>query len=400
MAGKTKRVARGGAGKSEAKGSKAKAPPVSPRSKLLSQLAGKDNGFLPWGKVVPPHVMVTRVTSLNRAMKCGGIPGGMFGVLHGPSQGGKTLLVSELLYSAWATGGLGLFVDAECRGVDLKWFEVVCGNLDEVMYYKPETFEDFAAHVAEFRKVFRKGKEDGVIPPEGMLCIGVDSLNRLAPADEMKMIIEGALQGRRYPLRAMLISAWLDGLIPTLRGDEVVVGVLREGVNIDAQPGAKQYKVKGGNAPIYDAGWVFRVTAASTVRTETKAKGKDGKTKTRKVGEKHEILIAKNSMGPKSDAIANFYSSIGTEDGNPTGLDLAREVREESILRKLTAYKAGTGYSVDGELVAKSKAEYLRWLRSPDADTGQLRYEILMERLNADAPNVEEDDGDDDGDDG
>jgi hypothetical protein len=308
-------------------------PPVSDRAAVLERLTKSVNDFKLWGEVEPPMILRTRITSLNRATRIGGVCGGMLGILHGPSQGGKTLAVSEFLHAVERTGGLGLFADAECRGVDLKWFEAVCGELAAIVYYKPRTFEEFVGRVQSFRKTFREAKDAGELPEGAMLGLGIDSLNRLCPKDELKILLDGKkgehVEGRRYPLRAMLIGAWLDSLIPTLERDEVVVGVLREGENLDAMPGQKTYKVKGGKAPIYDAGWICRITARSKVKIRKGEKESDVV-----IGEKHEIEVLKNSMGPKDEALACFYSSVGAKDGSPLGLDVAREVRDELIERR------------------------------------------------------------------
>jgi hypothetical protein len=365
---KTKRAAAG------------KDPPVSDRSALLSRLTKSVSDFKLWSDVEAPMILRLAVTSLNRALRIGGLPGGMLTVLHGPSQGGKTLLVSEILRAVEATGGLGLFADAECRGVDLKWFEALCGNLPAIVYYKPRTFEEFVERVQTFRKEFRASKKKGELPEGAMLGIGVDSLNRLAPKDELAVLLEkGKVEARKYPLRAMLIGAWLDGLIPTLERDEVVVGVLREGENLDALPGQKKYKVKGGKAPIYDGGVVLRITGRAMVKIRRE------KAPDIVIGQKHEVEVLKNSMGPKDEALAAFYSSVGAKDGAPLGLDVAREVRDEAIDRGFAVHrdrKEGKGYYVDDELVAADKPKVLGWLLEPNED-GQVRYEVVADRLNA-----------------
>jgi RecA/RadA recombinase len=358
-----------------------KDPPTSDRSAVLSRLTKSVSDFKLWADVEAPMILRTAVTSLNRATKVGGIPGGMMTVLHGPSQGGKTLLVSEFLRAVEATGGLGLFVDAECRGVDLKWFEAVCGALDAVVYYKPRTFEEFVERVQKFRAAFRAAKAKGELPPGAMLGLGVDSLNRLAPKDELKELMErGKVEGRKYPLRAMLIGAWLDGLIPTLERDELVFGVLREGENLDAMPGQKKYKVKGGKAPIYDAGVELRITGRALVKIRKGEKQPDVV-----IGQKHEIEVLKNSMGPKDGALACFYSSVGAKDGAPLGLDHAREVRDEAIERgyaRMLDRKEGKGYYVDDVLVAADKSKFLAWLLETNED-GRVRYALVADLLNA-----------------
>jgi len=344
----------------------------------LSKVVRSIEGFSLWADIPPPMVCPSRITSLNRALKCGGIPGGMLGVLHGPSQGGKTLLLAEILYDAWATGGWGLFVDAECRGVDLAWFSTICGALDEVAYFKPKTYEETIERVEEFRGKFRKAKLDGALPEGAFLAVGIDSVNRLTPSTELEELLKGTVGARGYPIRAMLTSKWLDRIVPTLERDEILVFIQRESVRLDAMPGQKTYKVKGGTAPIYDGGWICRVTAVGRVKAET---GK-GETKVL-VGEKHEVEVVKNSLGPHLDELAFFYSSVGAAGQEPLGLDLPREIREEAILRGLVTYTKARGYFHRGELVAESKAKLLDWLREVDAD-GVVNWTKLAEELNAD----------------
>jgi RecA/RadA recombinase len=367
---------------------KKKDPPVSDRAGVLAGLTKSVKEFKLWADVVAPMVLRLGITSVNRAMKIGGVSAGMLGVVHGPSQGGKTLFVSEVLRAVAETGGLGMFCDAECRGVDLKWFEAICGELAEILYYKPRTFEEFVARVQEFRTAFRKAKDAGALPAGAMLGIGVDSLNRLTPKDELKILLEGKGKGkggdhveaRKYPLRAMFIGSWLDTLIPTLEPDEAIVVVLREGENLDAMPGQKKYKVKGGKAPGYDAGWICRITARGKVKVRARAE----KAPDIIIGEKHEVEVTKNSMGPKDGEIAFFYSSVGAEDGAPLGLDRAREVREEAIERgyaKHKQLKGGTGFYIDGDLVAADKPKFLAWLLEPDEGTGQIRHELVANLL-------------------
>ena len=349
---------------------------MSERSKKLSRAVSSIDGFQLWSTVEHPLVMRSRITSLNRAMKCGGIPGGMLGVLHGPSQGGKTLLLAELLYDAWRTGGWGLFADAECRAVDLRWFRAICGAIEEIAYFKPQTFELAISRIQEFRGKFRAAKKAKDVPENAFLVIGVDSINRLTPATELDEILEGKVAPRGYPLRALLTSKWLDKIIPTLERDEVVVFVQREGRKMDVKPGQKTWTLKGGSAIAYDAGWSIRVTAAGRQKCRDDDKGGA------LCGEKHSIELEKNSLGPHLNEIANFYSSTGAEEGMPLGLDFAREVREETINRGFAVYKKGTGYLFRRETVAESKREYLAWIQAEE--DGQPRWVRLQGELDAD----------------
>lgn len=372
MPGKTKKAARVPSGSP---------PPVSDRSKLITKLTKSIDGFKLWKDIEHPLILPTSFSSFNRAMRCGGIPGGMMGVIHGPSQGGKTVALSTFLRDVVVnTGGLSLFIDAECRGVDLKWFEVICGDLADIIYYKPKTFEEFIKKIADFRAFFRQAKADGDLPETAMCAIGVDSLNRLTPKDELDEVLKGKAEGRKYPLRAMFIASWLDGIIPTLENDESPMVILREGVNMEAMPGQKKYKVKGGNAPGYDAGWVCRITARNKVKVRRAGEKSD-----LVIGEKHEIHLMKNSMGPKDEALASFYTSLGAEGGTPLGLDPVREVRDEAIESGYAVHrkrKGGTGYYVGDDLVAADKPKFLRWLVE-ETEGGRFRWEEVRDALSA-----------------
>lgn len=349
-------------------------PPVSDRSRRLSKVLGKIDGFQLWSSVRRPMVLRTRFTSLNRAMRCGGIPGGMLGDVHGPYQGGKSLFLAEVLYSVWASGGWGLFVDAECRAVDLTWYRAVVGALEEVSYFKPRTFEEAIERVQEFRDAFRGAKAAGELPPGAFCGVGVDSINRLTPGNELEELLAGKVEARGYPLRALLTSKWLDKIIPTLERDEVLVFVRRESTKLDAMPGQKTYRVKGGTAVSYDAGWEVRVTAPGRYRVRD---SKDGAL----AGQKHEVVVEKNSMGPHLSEVANFYSAGGAEDGVPLGLDLAREVREECVKRGLVEFRKGVGYVMGEDRLAASKPEFLDWLRAEE--DGVPRWWKLADRLDA-----------------
>lgn len=197
------------------------------------------------------------------------------------------------------------------------------------------------------------------------MAIGIDSVNRLTPSSELEELLKGEVEARKYPLRALLTSSWLDSLIPTLERDEIVVFVQRESTRMNAMPGQRQYRVKGGVAPIYDGGWICRVTSIGKVRAE--AGGKDAPKVL--VGEKHEIEVLKNSMGPHLDEVGIFYSSVGAKDGAPLGFDFPREVREESLARGLIRYVKGKGYLKGEETLAANKTGYLAWLQQNEGDT-------------------------------
>lgn len=334
-------------------------PKVSDRAKQLQKSIKGIEGFQLFSSVIRPIIVPTRITSLNRALCVGGFPCQMIGVLHGPSQGGKSMLLAEIIHAAVATGGWGVFIDAESRAVDKKWYACILGALDNVVYYRPKTFEECIEKIEEYRSRFRKAKEDGEVPEGAVFCAGVDSVNRLTPKDELEEIMKGKVEARGYPLRALLTSKWLDKIVPTLDLDESIVFIQREGKRLDAVPGQRTWKTKGGESIGYDAGW--------TCRVETRGNVKSGDDSGDKIGEKHQLTVLKNSMGPKLDEEANFYSSAG-KHGEPLGFDFVREVREEAIKRGLLVYKSGKGYFYGDDVVAPSKKKLPDWLSEADDD--------------------------------
>lgn len=351
-----------------------KKPPKTDRAKKLVKALGSTEGLKVWSEVKAPPSLRTGITSFNRALDSGGPPGGMLGVVHGPSQGGKTVLVSEILRSAAASGGMALLGDAECRSKDLRWFRAICGDfIDEIAYCKPKTYQHWVKIVEDFRGKFRELKDDGTLPPEAMLAIAIDSIDRLVPEEELEESKKGEMKARGYPLRAMLNDKWFGRILPNLGPDEVLVAVVRESTKLDPKPGQKTYRVRGGKALEFDAGWRVRVTNPS--RVKIKVAGNEAQTK---IGEKHVIVVEKNSLGPNVDEPAAFYTLSGVTDEHPLGLDRAREVREEAIARKLIKHK-GNKHVYEGEEIG-TKERIVEWLKGKD-EQGNVRLDVIAERL-------------------
>lgn len=353
-------------------------PVISSRAERLKKLTEKVEGLKVWSQVQRPPVVRTNVTSLNRLMNCGGIPGGQLGIIHGPSSSGKTLLVSEILRAVTAAGGLGYYFDIEKRAVDIDWYQAVCREcLDEIGYHRVTIFEECTEKFELFRQDFRDAKKSGDIDPGGILCIAIDSVDRLRPkamADEYQK--DGKVAARGYPVKAAMLADWLAKFTPTMENDEIILFVMREGVNINAKPGQKTWRVRGGDGPRYDAGWQVRCLERGKIARE---EGDDKKV----LGYKHEIHIEKNSMGAVAGSDpAFFYSSAGLIDDMPLGLNRIREVREELLRREWFYSKGAWYYGKNQEETLKwhGKDKFLEWLQDVNED-GQKNFEILADKL-------------------
>jgi len=99
----------------------------------------------------------------------------------------------------------------------------------------------------------------------------------------------------------------------------------------------------------------------------------------KRIGEKHEIMVSKNSMGPHLEEKAEFYTLAGISEEHPLGLDMAREIRQEAILRGLIKRPKGKYVYGDEEIGVKERI--VGWLKEPGTD-GRVRLEVLAEELN------------------
>ena len=354
----------------------------------IAKAMGKVSSVGAWSKTEPPRVLRTCVTSLNRGFRIGGIPTGMVGVFHGPSQGGKTILGTEVLRAAVATGGFGLLCDTEMRSNDMDWFKALHGSealdlifrwpeIDEKGDEEPRTYQSCVDKVQKVRKIFRKLKEDNEIPEEAFFAFVVDSIDRLIPEEELEDFEKNGIKGRGYPLRAMMNSLWLDKLVNTLRKDEVAVFIVRESTKIDAGPYQRKWKMRGGKALEFDSGWIVRVGsgdegASSNTTIQVALPGHKDKVK---IGEKHDLFIRKSSTSNKLGQRGCFFIGSGLSDEMPLGFDRAREIREEAITRKvlvkLTANKdRKAGYYLTPEAAAAMGIDVSTGVASRDKLTG------------------------------
>lgn len=339
----------------------------------------------------PDTIIVPTIhPGLNRALHVAGVPASCMCVLHGPSRGGKTALLLALIRSFQVNGHLAAMVDAEFSleklfasqlGVDIK----------QLIYRTPETFEETTAVVEGLIKNFKKGRAAGTIDPNRCLFIGVDSINKLVPKDEMEKL---RVEGKQFPLRALLTTMWFDKLTPTIGNLPILFAVIaHEKVKMNAGGFGPKYQVKGGATLIYDSTMAFRVTMVKTLKA---TKGK----KTFPIGKVHKVVIEKSKVGI-SHEVFNFVMSNG-KGIVPIGFDFSREVLEEIKLRgdrSTSLYKSGGHWKCEmfpkGQLKGdKAASEFL--FNHPDA------LDQIMAELNATSTDVEiiVSDGDVEGDEG
>lgn len=340
----------------------------------IAKAMGRVSAVGQWAKTEPPRPLRTCITSLNRAFRIGGIPTGQIGICHGPSQGGKTILGTEILRAAVATGGFGLLCDTERRSNDIDWFAALHGQqVVESIYRWPEgdepsTYQSCVEKVEKARAIFRKLKTDKDLPAEAVFAFVVDSIDRLVPEEELEDFQKNGIKGRGYPLRAMMHGLWMDKLVNTLRKDEVAVFVVREGTKLDAGQYEAKWKMRGGKALQFDSGWIVRVGSGDEGTSSNKSvqvamPGSDTKVK---IGERHDLWIRKSSTSNRLGQRGCFFIGAGISEEMPMGFDRAREIREEALLRGVLV-KRGSEWFVEAAAAMAMGIDEVTGVRGKDA---------------------------------
>jgi len=319
-------------------------PPITPEQ--MAALLDGVSGICAMAEAPKLRYVPTDLCSLNRAFGVGGCPVGRSITIHGPTDEGKTALVVSLMKSFAVRGHVALFVDAECKGDPHRWFKHLGLPLNESFYMKPHSFEEARSRVDRVIKNLSEGKKKGIFPREMCLLLAIDSVNKLRPAKEVDLLLkEEDVEGRKPPVQALLIQAWLDEITPMLDDHGVaLVMVAQERDPVKISGGPPSYipakpKVKGAQAIMYDVAIRARVTKKSDLVKQV------GGTRI-VVGKEISVKFEKCQIGRPGEE-ARFYLSNGLGDV-PEGFDSARELFQELLHRGL-AQKAGKGsYTIEG----------------------------------------------------
>lgn len=283
----------------------------------------------------------TILRSFNRATTVGGAPLSCVWLIHGPSMGGKTAFVCALIRSFQRIGGLTAFIDAELAADTGKWFRQLGVDGTQCHYIgrtgskgkksKPLTYEEIVEEVSGLIDWYQAGKAEGTIPAGTPFLITVDSLSKMVPKKTLEKLSKeggsavGSGVGR---LQAALNAAWLISLGPRVGDDDIIfAAIAHEYEEAGGKKGggwAPAYKVRGGNAPIFDSMMQLRVTFAGQVK-DLSADGSP------MVGKRHRVRVLKNKHGP-AFAEATFYTSNGAGVCS-MGFDRPREILHEAITR-------------------------------------------------------------------
>jgi RecA/RadA recombinase len=199
------------------------------RLDAVGKVAGRLTTWRPATEVLTRvEAQPTIFVQLDEATRVGGWPIQRFGLIHGPSNGGKTALCVGLGKSFLQAGGFFAFIDAEMT-TPADWLQKLMGEYASSPGFvaaRPRNYEAAVDGVREFAETIANARAAGELPEESTGLIVVDSIRKLVPerllakimkhgAEGDKGSIDGA-GGRAGQMRAAINAQWLDELVPLL----------------------------------------------------------------------------------------------------------------------------------------------------------------------------------------
>lgn len=228
----------------------------------------------------------------------GGIPGGIFVEVFGPSAAGKTVLLCEIAGAIQRMGGSVRFDDPEAR-LNKTFAQLFALNTDDIEYTLPDKVTEVFTNI-------RKWEPTGKAPIHGTFT---DSLAALSTDIEMEND-DGDKMGMR---RAKEFSEGLRKNARILKQKNylmVASNQVRE--NQDAGKYAAKYKSTGGYAIGFYASLRLRATNPEKIKVKEKIAGKEV---TRVIGVRTEFEVFKSSIWkPYRTAPVTIIFDYGIDD--------------------------------------------------------------------------------------
>ena len=254
----------------------------------------------------------------------------------------NTAFMVGLIQSVQRVGGITAFIDAELSAETKRWFRAMGVDGDRCLYYgrtgrgekkDPISYEEIVEETDGLLERYQAGKVSGDIKPGTPLLVVVDSISKMSPASLMKNIRgkDGgdALRAGVGRQQAQMNAAWLIALGPRIGDDDIIFAIIAHETASQASAGGAwtpDYKVRGGEALIFEAMMQVRVNFAGLVNDLAKTKDDE---RVPMVGKRHRFQIMKNKHGP---ALQTGVLYTATGGGLcPAGFDTTRELIHEAI---------------------------------------------------------------------
>lgn len=341
----------------------------------------------------PVRAVPTVFPWVDVTLGVGGWPTDRFGLVHGPSNNGKSLFVVGECLSFVSLGHPALYLDAE-RTTPIPWLRSLMGvHADSPIFRakKPASYEETVADVRVFCEAIGQAKAKGEVDPDTTGLVALDSFRKLMPEKLLKQIlrefgdgekpgkndrngVDGA-GGRAAQIKAAVNAAWADELTALL--DQTgccLIGIGREYQNSDTSQWAPEYKLGGGSALFFEASVVVRVTESGRVLGDDK----------QLLATEHAVEVKKTKIAGKEERYprAFFHLATGQEEGVPYGFDRARDVL---ALARHIGLVTGGWNAFDGQNLGQGEANALRRLRDNPFLLGQVETACRLAKVPADA---------------
>lgn len=305
----------------------------------------------------------------------GGWPTDRFGIVHGPSNNGKTVFTLGECKSFVIVGHPALYLDAERTTANSgDWVASLMGEHAKSPLFrmkKPDSYEEIVSLTRAFCETIGEAKAKGDVDPDTTGLIVLDSLRKAIPKKLLDQLIkefgEGAkpgkndrqgfdgANGRGNQIKAALNAVWADELTMLLdqTGTSMIV-IGREIQNTDQSEWAPTYKLTGGDAIIFEASVQARITESKRIVDDEK----------RLLATEHAVEVRKTKIAGKEERYprAFFHLATGVEAGVPYGFDRARDVL--ALGRELNIIGDGGRYPFEGENLGHGEANALKTLRN------------------------------------
>jgi RecA/RadA recombinase len=319
---------------------------ASTRFDRLRKVAASFKGFRHQSEVLTlVRAVPTIFASFDQATRVGGLPTERVTLLHGESAGGKTGFALGLIRSFLARDHLAYLIDAE-RTTPTAWVKASYGELANHPFFfadRPDTYEEIRGKVRAFCSHVRDQREKGNISPATTAIIVLDSIRKLIPAEQFKMImIEAEKLAKGIPveqartriaqIKAAMNAAWLDELIPLLEKSGVALVVIAREIQDTENPGG--VITTGGRAWFYDASLDLRTSKAGPYGRKIGGDGKEAAKDDRDAkwdiwGRRYRLEITKTKVsGEGEDYRATCFFHVSNGKKTPKGFDFAKDVFE------------------------------------------------------------------------
>lgn len=214
-------------------------------------------------------------------MKTGGIPGGIVLEVFGPSQSGKTAILSEICSNVQNRGAKVKFLDPEGR-LDKEYSRIYGVDLDKTDYHMPDTVNETFNHILEW---------DPENPPAGVPnVIATDSLAALS--SELELSKSGDKMGMKI---AKDFSAGLRKTCRLIKKNNWLIACSNQ---IRSGAGGGETTSGGKGIPFY---------ASVRIRIGPPAQNKYIKKKATLYGREHESIIGIKSFCTVKKSVDNPF---------------------------------------------------------------------------------------------